>query len=114
MDKESPSKSFAKDFLRTVRLECLESNLNLEQLGKMNEIASDKYAELVKDTCEIEENYNSILDEYEISQHLIEEIRNFKDVIEEVETSVQLLEEMTLRLEAKLLTQESNSFDIRI
>jgi phosphoenolpyruvate carboxylase len=102
MDKEPPSKSFAKDLLLTVRLECLESNLNLEQLSKMNYIASEKYQELVKDTCDIEENYNTILEEYEISEHIIEEIRNFKDIIDQVEKSVELLEEMTLRLEAKL------------
>jgi hypothetical protein len=102
MDKEPPSKTFAKDLLRTIRLECLESNLNLEQIGRMNEIAAEKYSELIKDTCEIEANYNSILEEYEVTESLFNEIANFKSIIDNVENSVSLLEEMTLRLESKL------------
>lgn len=102
MDKESPSKTFAKDLLKIVRLECLESNLNLEQLGKMNNIANDKYSELVKDTCEIEENYNSLLDEYEINNDLFQEILKFKDTIEGVEHSLTLLEDLATKLELKL------------
>ena len=102
MEKDSPSKTFAKDLLLTVRLECLESNLNLEQLCKMNEIATEKYSELIKDTCDIEENFNSILEEYEVSQQVIEDLQGFKSVIDQVENSLDLLEEMTLRLESKL------------
>ena len=102
MEKEAPSKVFAKDLLRTIRLESLESNLNLEQLSKMNEIATEKYSDLIKDTCEIEENFNTILEEYEISEHIIQELKDFGLVISQVESSIELLEEMTLRLESKL------------
>ena len=105
MEKDSPSKTFAKDLLKTIRLECLESNLNLEQLGKMNEVVTEKYSELVKDTSEIEENFSSILDEYELNSSIIDQLKTFKGVIDQIENSLDLLEEMTLRLESKITIQ---------
>lgn len=102
MENPSPAKTFAKNLLLATRFQCLESNLNLKQLAKMNQIASERYRSLLSDVTEIEESYSSILSEYEIDNDLYEEIKNFRSAIDKVESSVTLLEEMTTRLESKL------------
>ena len=99
---DSPSKSFAKSLLLTTRLQCLESNLNLEQLSRMNNLASEKYSSMLSEVQEIEESYSNLLSEYEIDNDLYEEIKNFRSTIDHVESSLNLLEEMTTRLETKL------------
>jgi DNA repair exonuclease SbcCD ATPase subunit len=99
---ENPGKAFAKNLLLSARLQTLESNLNLEQLSRMNNIASEKYSSLLSEVKEIEESYSNLLSEYEIDNELFEEIKSFRSTIDKVESSVSLLEEMTLRLESKL------------
>jgi DNA repair exonuclease SbcCD ATPase subunit len=99
---DSPPKSFAKSLLLTTRLQCLESNLNLEQLSRMNDLASEKYASMLTEVQEIEESYSNLLSEYELDNDLYEEIKSFKSTIDHVESSLNLLEEMTTRLETKL------------
>jgi DNA repair exonuclease SbcCD ATPase subunit len=99
---ENPGKAFAKNLLLAARLQTLESNLNLEQLSRMNNIASEKYSSLLSEVKEIEESYSNLLSEYEIDNELFEEIKSFRSTIDKVESSVSLLEEMTLRLESKL------------
>lgn len=102
MENTSPAKAFAKNLLLATRFQCLESNLNLKQLSKMNQIARERYESLISNVTEIEENYSSILAEYEIDNDLYEEIKNFRSAIDKVESSVNLLEEMATRLESKL------------
>ena len=99
---DSSSKSFAKNLLLATRLQCLESNLNLEQLSRMNEIANEKYSTMLTDVQEIEESYSNLLSEYELDNDLYSEIKNFRSAIDQVESSLNLLEEMTTRLETKL------------
>lgn len=102
MDKEHPPKEFLKNFLRTLHFQALESNLNLEQMGRMNEILTSKYQELTNETTNIEENLKSLLDDYQLAEDVTQEINGFSLQLEELENSVQILDDLTTRIESKL------------
>ncbi|CAG9320429.1 unnamed protein product [Blepharisma stoltei] len=104
MESESVPKSFVREFLRATRMECLESNLNLELIGKMNDIANGKYKGLIEDVENIEENLKSVINEYQLSEEVVKEIEGLKDVLDQLESSVDFLEEMTTRIETKVKT----------
>lgn len=95
-------KSYIREFLKSVRFQALESNLNLEHLGRMNEVAQEKYSELDQETQTIEENLKNILDEYQISEDVLSQIQGLDSSLTELENSVEFLEELTTRIEAKI------------
>ena len=99
---ETPSKEFIKNFMRTVHFQSLESNLNLEQLGKMNNIMAAKYKELSADVGNIEESLKCIVDDYQITEEISNEIASFNVKLDELECSVNVLDDLTTRIESKL------------
>lgn len=107
MENESVPKAYIRQLLRSSRLECIESNLNLELIGKMNEIATENYKSLTEDVGSIEENLNNILEEYQISEDVLAEIEGLDSVIGKLELSVDFLEEMTSRIEIKVNSKSS-------
>lgn len=102
MEKETAPKEFIQNFLRTVNFQTLEATLDLEQLGKMNEILTVKYDSLVHDTSVIEKSLKCILEDYQLSETVLEEVKEFSVCLDELENSINLLDELTGRIEGKL------------
>lgn len=102
MEKETVPKEFMKNFLRTVNFQTIEATLDLEQLGRMNEILTEKYNSLVQDTNVIEGSLSCILEDYQLSETVLEEVKGFSVCLDELERSINLLDELTGRVEGKL------------
>lgn len=99
---DSPVKSFVKQFLRASKLQVIESNLNLELLGKMNLVTAQQYEESIKDAERVEKELSGMVKANEELNSVVEEIKQLGPVIEQLEHSVQFLEDVTGQLESKL------------
>ena len=102
MEEEPIVKSFLRSFLKSVRLQCLDSNLKLEQLGKMNSIASDKYNSYIQDTSQIQEKLKCIEEEYVIPEEIFTQLSSIGRALDTLELTTSQLEDTTSRLELRL------------
>ena len=94
--------NFIKQFLKATRFGVLESNLNLELLGKLNDITAGQYSGMIADATKIEKELQEFAEAYGQLDSVFDEIGNLTIVIDDLEKTVEFLEEATNRIETKL------------
>lgn len=102
MEEEPIVKSFLRYFLKSVRLQCLDSNLKLEQLGKMNNIATEKYSSYIEDTHQIKEKLKNIEEEYVVPDEIFTQLGSVGRALDTLELTMTQLEDTTSKLELRL------------
>ena len=79
----------------------MESCLNLELLGKLNDITAGQYSGMIEDAEKIENELQEFAVAYQSLDSVFDEIGNLKLVIDDLENTVEFLEEATTRIETK-------------
>jgi hypothetical protein len=74
--------------LKANRFAILESNLNLELLGKLNDVTSQQYQGMLEDAGKIESELTDFAAEYGKLDEIFDEISGLGLIIDDLETTV--------------------------